>query len=156
MIRPVARHQASKWMSVNDVRWQQFVRACQKLPAGTLAQMRELIAARNLKSSTTGETFFLHQVGQPGQAALQGVAGGNTDSGPVIQQLLEILPPEVASGRHPEYSVYQVRFLRAGASEAVLMLMLGVKSFPDEATELFLFAYDPMTSENWEIFKNRT
>lgn len=147
--------------------WEALVARCQENPMGAdLPTIRDIVDNLNTRTSQTDYAFLLLPVVE--DAELPNAAPHYYDgqklrqpikaevSGPVIQALLDKLPPSVRSGQDPLHRVHQVRldnhqsFEHQMGTTTLLFYFLECRHMENAR---FLFPDDLISVSNWDSFK---
>ncbi len=147
--------------------WESTVDACHSFPMARLDQIEGMVDSLNSRTVETNYEFHLQPVidGEvpPNVAPHYKLAGKWRQpikyerTGPVIQAVLNKLPPTVRSGADENHEVYQVRlndlssFENTMGTTTLLMVFLNCRN---EGGNCYMFPDDSHSHQNWEVFKD--
>lgn len=153
-----------KLEEVFDSAWLNRVKEAKQFSMGNVEEIHKVIEDLNTKATQTGYEFHLQPVINgvvPPNVAPYYVLDGKLvqpfkyeTTGPVVQAMLDSLPPSIREGRDQFFEVHQIRLHEFGSIEeiaaATTTLLVMYLHCKHEGGQCYLFLDDPESHENWK------
>lgn len=157
------------WKTENQPKsgWDAKIEASHAYPMTRLDQIEGMVDGLNSRTAETNYEFHIQPVVDgitPPNVAPHYKQGGKWQqpikyerTGPVIQAVLDQLPPAVRSGQDENCEVYQIRLNDLSSLENVMgttTLLVVFLNLRLEGGNCYMFPDDSHSHQNWEVLKN--